>query len=139
MDFLFAVGVVVLIMLAIASVTSIATTWRMSMFGFSVGTQIADRLYRHYLRQNWLFHAEGSSAQLTKQVATEALRVTNSVINPLMQLNARLVLALFISVAIFVYNPIVRSQEHTSELQSRGHLVCLLRLVKKYVYITCFG
>lgn len=107
MDFLFAVGVVVLIMLAIASVTSIATTWRMSMFGFSVGTQIADRLYRHYLRQNWLFHAEGSSAQLTKQVATEALRVTNSVINPLMQLNARLVLALFISVAIFVYNPIV--------------------------------
>src|SRR5437660_8551638 len=28
-------------------------------------------------------------------------------------------------------NPLVRSEEHTSELQSRGHLVCRLLLEKK--------
>src|SRR5690625_6578944 len=29
------------------------------------------------------------------------------------------------------YSPIARSEEHTSELQSRGHLVCRLLLEKK--------
>src|SRR5690625_2695602 len=29
------------------------------------------------------------------------------------------------------YNPLLRSEEHTSELQSRGHLVCRLLLEKK--------
>src|SRR5690625_5399678 len=30
---------------------------------------------------------------------------------------------------------IIRSEEHTSELQSRGHLVCRLLLEKKKIYI----
>src|SRR5207253_10552925 len=32
--------------------------------------------------------------------------------------------------------PLVRSEEHTSELQSRGHLVCRLLLEKKKKYIS---
>src|SRR5690625_6044661 len=31
----------------------------------------------------------------------------------------------------FMYNNVLRSEEHTSELQSRGHLVCRLLLEKK--------
>src|SRR5690625_6677109 len=31
----------------------------------------------------------------------------------------------------------LRSEEHTSELQSRGHLVCRLLLDKKYMYTWC--
>ncbi len=106
-DFLFITGCIVLLMLGIASVFSIITTWRLSLFAFSVGTEISDRLYHYYLQKNWLFHASGSSAQLTKQVATEALRVTNFIILPLIQMNARVVLALFISVSIFIYNPLI--------------------------------
>ena len=44
------------------------------MFASKIGTDIADRLYSHYLRQGWLFHASGSSAQLTKKISTECLR-----------------------------------------------------------------
>src|SRR5699024_11243901 len=66
-----------------------------------------DRLCRHYLRQNWLFHSRGSSAQLTKQIATECQRVTQQVINPVMQMIARLVLTLFIAGAIIIYDPTV--------------------------------
>lgn len=104
-DFLFITGIVVLIMLIIASCTSIFTTWRLSLFSMQVGTEIADRLYKHYLEQNWLFHASGSSAQLTKQITTESGRVTGAMISPLMQLNSKLILALFISIAIISYNP----------------------------------
>src|SRR5256884_5157070 len=33
----------------------------------------------------------------------------------------------------------VRSEEHTSELQSRLHLVCRLLLEKKKIYLTTYG
>src|SRR5699024_9114337 len=52
-------------------------------------------------------HANASSAQLTKQVATESMRLTTAVITPLMNMNARLVLAVFISLAIFIYDPLI--------------------------------
>ena len=106
-DFLFATGVGVLAMLGIASFVSVFTTWRLSLFSMQVGTEIADRLYQYYLRQNWLFHASGSSAQLTKQITTEASRVTHSVIVQVMHLLSRLVLAIFISAAVISYNPFI--------------------------------
>lgn len=108
-EFLFIIGLLVLLMLSIASVLSVFTTWRLSLFAFSVGTEIGDRLFSYYLQKDWLFHTSGSSAQLTKQIATEALRVTNFIILPLIQMNARIVLAIFISVGIFIYNPLIAS------------------------------
>ena len=77
------------------------------MFAHKIGTEIADRLYTHYLKQDWLFHASGSSAQLTKKIATETLRVTGAVLVPLVHVNAKIVLAVFLSISIFIYNPIV--------------------------------
>lgn len=108
-DFLFITGFVVLLTLGFASILSIFTTWRLSLFAYSVGTEFSDRLYRYYLQKDWLFHAGGSSAQLTKQISTEAYRVTNSIILPFIEMNARIVLALFISVSIFIYNPMIAS------------------------------
>lgn len=106
-DFLFTAGVAVLLLLGIASIVSMVATWRLSLFAFKIGTEIADRLYRYYLTRNWLFHSDGSSAQLTKQISTEAVRITAQVILPLMQMNARIVLAVFISVVMIVYNPMI--------------------------------
>ncbi|MFK3868317.1 ABC transporter ATP-binding protein [Psychrobacter faecalis] len=106
-DFVFAAGCLVLLMLTISTIVSMLTTWRLAVYGASVGTELADRLYSYYMEQSWLFHASGSSAQLTKQVSTEANRISVGVIQPLMSLNAKLVLALFISISIFIYNPII--------------------------------
>lgn len=106
-DFIFLAGIAVLAALTISSVISIFTTWRLAQYGAKVGTEIADRLYAHYMQQNWLFHASGSSAQLTKQVSTEAGRVSNSIIQPLMRMNAKVVLTLVISISIITYNPLV--------------------------------
>lgn len=106
-DFVFFLGVGVLVMLLISALVSMITTWQLSMFATKVGSEIADCLYSHYLKQEWLFHAAGSSAQLTKKISIEANRVTTQVIQPLMQMNARIALALFMSVAIFLYDPIV--------------------------------
>ena len=107
MDFLFYTGLAVLLMLTISTFISMYTVWRLSLYAAKVGAEIADRLYTYYMQQDWLFHATGSSAHLTKQVSTEAIRVTDQIIQPLMQMNAKVVLAVFISVSILIYDPII--------------------------------
>ncbi len=104
-QFLLLLGIGVLIVLFIAATISMFTTWSISMFATKVGAEISDRLYTYYLKQNWLFHSSVSSAQLTKKIAIEASRVTGGIIMPLMQLNARAVLAIFMSLSIFIYDP----------------------------------
>ena len=107
MDFLFYSGVIVLVMLTFSTVISMFTTWRLSIFGARIGTEIADRLYSYYMQQSWQFHASGSSAQLTKQVSTEAARISSQIVQPLMIMNSKLVLALFISISIVIYDPVI--------------------------------
>lgn len=106
-QFLFLVGVGVLLIILISSIFSIITTWRISIFATSFGAEISDRLYNYYIKKNWLFHLSESSAQLTKKIAIESQRVTRGIIMPLMQLNARLIVTFLICISIFIYDPIV--------------------------------
>ncbi|MCE8038915.1 ABC transporter ATP-binding protein [Halomonas sp. MCCC 1A11062] len=103
--FLFWLGSGVLLVMVVGTGFSMLTTWRMAMFAHSVGAQISQRLYTHYLHQPWLFHASGSSSQLTKQVAQETGRVTNGILNPVLQLNAKLTMAGFMVVGLVFYDP----------------------------------
>lgn len=106
-DFLFWLGIAVLIALSGAAAISMFTIWRLSLYAAQIGAEISTRLYKHYMQQPWLFHASGSSSQLTNRIALEATRITNMVIQPLMLMNAKGVLALVMAIAIFVFNPFV--------------------------------
>ena len=103
--FVFLLGLCVLGMLFISMIISVLTIWGLAMFANKIGTEIADRLYAHYLRQDWLFHASGSSAQLTRKIATETMRVTGAVLVPLMDMNSKIILSLLLSISIFLYDP----------------------------------
>ena len=105
--FVFVVGIAVLVVLAGAACVSMYTTWRLSMYASQVGAELSVRLYKHYMHQPWLFHASGSSSQLTNKISQECLRVTNNIIAPLMQMNAKAVLAAAMAVFIFFLNPLV--------------------------------
>ena len=105
LDFVFLLGVGVLLILIVSASVSMFTVWRLSMFGNKVGSEIADRLYSHYLSRDWLFHSSGSSAQLTKKIAIETQRVTKAVISPLLQMNARLVLSFLMCITLFAFDP----------------------------------
>ena len=106
-QFVFWLGLSVLIMLFFASIISMYTTWRITLFANKISVEIADRLYTHYLKQDWLFHASGSSAQLTKQIATETLRINHGILMPFMHLNANVVFVTSMSISIFIFDPIV--------------------------------
>lgn len=105
--FLVWMGLAVLLALTMAAMISMLTIWRLSMFGSRLGEEIASRLYHYYMHRPWLFHAGTNSSKLTKQISTETRRITSSVIKPLMQMNAKLVMSAFMATALFIYNPLV--------------------------------
>lgn len=127
-DFIFWTGLGVLTLLFSGALISMLTVWRLALFSNKVGTEMGVRLYAYYMHQNWLFHAAGNSAQLTKQIATEAGRVTNQVLNPLMQMNARIVLAIFMLTGLFIFNPMVT---FTAMLIFSMAYVLLYKIVRK--------
>lgn len=106
-DFVFYVGLVVLLLLTIGSLISMYTVWVLSIFGQKTGISIGDRLFESYLCKPWLFHASGSSSTLTKKIVAEASRVTNGIIMPFMHLNSKIMITIFISVTLVIYDPLV--------------------------------
>ena len=107
LEFVFMVGVFVLIALVLSSCISIFTIWRLSMFAAQIGTEIGDRLYNFYLKQNWLFHSSINSSELTNKVVNETTRITNGILMPLVTMNARIALAFFMLTGLFIYDPLV--------------------------------
>ena len=67
-NFVIILGILVLSMLLIASVVSIFTVWQLTKFAYKTGAELADRLYIHYLKQDWLYHASGNSSSLIKKL-----------------------------------------------------------------------
>ena len=106
-EFIFYLGLIVLITLATAAIVSMYITWRISMFAPKIGAEISHRLYSYYLDKDLLFHTMGSSSNLTKKIAKETERVSQQILAPLMQINARVVLVFFIILIMFLYDPIV--------------------------------
>ncbi len=106
-SFLFIIGLLVLLILILSAVLSTFTIWKLSFFAARTGAEIGDSLYEYYLRENILFHSVTTSSQLTKQIATEVARVTDHILQPCVQINARIVAVLFISIAIFIYDPVI--------------------------------
>jgi len=127
-EFLFWVGISALVVLAVAACISTFTVWRLSMYGAQVGAELSNRLFRHYMHQPWLFHASSSSSQLTNRIAQEAGRINGEIIAPLMQMNAKLVMALFMALAIFLYNPLVAV---TGVLIFSGAYILLYKTVRR--------
>lgn len=106
-EFIFYLGVIVLISLTVASIVSIYITWRIAMFSPRIGTEIAHRLFSYYLDQDFLFHTKGSSSKLTKKISIESKRVSDQILTPLIYANARIVLVFFIILIMFLYDPLV--------------------------------
>lgn len=105
--FLTLMGFSSLILLGLGTFISVLTTWRLSLYSFKVGTNIGDSLYEYYLNREWLFHANSSSAELTKKISTESNRVTYGILLQMMNANARMILSLFISIGVIAFNPVI--------------------------------
>jgi ATP-binding cassette, subfamily B, bacterial PglK len=106
-DFSIFAGISVLILLLFSSIISIYTTWKLSLYAQITGVRIGSQLFEYYMHKPWLYHASVNSSTLIKQIFTEANRTTNGIIVPFIQINSKIVTAIFIAVILLAYNPIV--------------------------------
>jgi ABC-type multidrug transport system fused ATPase/permease subunit len=106
-EFIYLVGVVALVVLVLTAMISMLTVWRAALFSARVGQEMADRLFRYYMHQPWLFHSWGSSAELTKRISSDAYVVSSQVIYPLMQINTKVILTFFMILGLTILNPFV--------------------------------
>lgn len=106
-EFLTIIGLSVLFLLIVSSLVSILTIWLLSKFAAEVGSEFGNRLYKYYIEKDYLFHTGINSSEITKKIATEVTRVTDNILQPLVQINARLATILFVSIFIFIYDPLI--------------------------------
>ncbi len=103
-NIIIALGVIVVLLLALSTLVSTVTLWRLSLFGARFGMELGDRLYEYYISEEWLFHTENNTSDLVKQVSEDSLRVSDNVITPLLLINARLVVCVLIIGSMVLYN-----------------------------------
>lgn len=106
-NFVITVGLIVIAILILATLLSTFTLWRLAMYGARIGADLGNRLFRYYMSETWLFHAQANSSDLINKISVETTRLTGSIILQLMYLNSKLMLALFLSLTIFIFNPYV--------------------------------
>lgn len=106
-QFIIIIGILVFIFLCISTILSVITIRSLSFFAARTGAEIGDTLYSSYLKKDYLFYTKINSSELVKQIATEVSRVTDNILQPFVQINARLLAVSFISILIFLYDPII--------------------------------
>lgn len=106
-EFLVYTGFGVLSFMLVSAFLSVMTIRLLSFFAADVGSGFGNRLYRFYMEKDYLYHLSVNSSELIKKISVESNRVTDNILQPLVQINARVATIIFISVFVFLYNPYV--------------------------------
>lgn len=106
-EFLVCAGFGVLSFMLISACLSVLTIRLLSYYAADVGSGFGNRLYRFYMGKDYLYHLSVNTSELIKKISVESTRVTDNILQPLVQINARIATIIFISVFVFLYNPYI--------------------------------
>ena len=105
--FLFVLGVIVLLVLLISNTISALTTWALLRFSQFTGFRLSRRLLASYLSRSYPYFLGRNSTELTKNILSEADRVTQGVLVPALQVVARIVTAGCIIAILVIVDPAI--------------------------------
>ncbi|WP_350432818.1 ABC transporter ATP-binding protein [Shewanella sp. H8] len=107
--FIVFMGVGALIVLAFTTLFSMYATYKIAKFGSKIGVELSDNLYKYYISRPWLYHTKHNSSDYINILSLQCVRVTNGVIMPLLNFNAKVAVVIVISISLFWYDPRVAS------------------------------
>ena len=81
-------------LLIFSGIVSFISAWVIAKFPQKIGALISSRLFFYYMHKNWNFHEKNSTSSLISKLSQEVIRVSNQIIHPVAQINARVVLAI---------------------------------------------
>ncbi len=106
-EFIIFFGALVLTIMVFSACFSLYTIKVLYQFGSSIGGSISNRLFKHFLFQPWLFHSKHSSSSLIHKAINESQRLTFAIIHQALTFNAKASIALLMSFAVIIYDPII--------------------------------
>lgn len=95
-----------LLIFFISLLFSMYATYRAILYGKNISAELGIKLYANFLNKNIEFHFENSSISLTKKLTNDIDRIAQGIIDPILLANSKIALVLFISTAVFIYNPL---------------------------------
>lgn len=104
-DFLFVLGLLVLIMLTFSNAFSALTTWALLRFSNMQGHYLSETLFIKYLSQPYTFFLDRNSAELSKNMFSEVGRVIVGVLDPGLQVAAKSVIIICILTLLIIVDP----------------------------------
>lgn len=105
--FFFVVGACVLVLVTVGNTVSALTTWRLLRFSWMRNHTLSSRLLGMYLGQPYEFFLAKNSAELGKNILTEVQAVVTGVIVQGVQLAARFVVIVAVSITLFIVDPVM--------------------------------
>ncbi len=106
-QFLFILGMGVLLVLIISNSFSAFTNWLLLRFIYFQGHELSCRLFQHYLARPYSFFLDHNSSDLMKNIITEVHRVVVGVLIPTMQIVTRIVIAFCILGLLVLMDPLL--------------------------------
>lgn len=86
---------------------ALAFIYLSSKFSYITGGEIEYNLYNYYLKRNYLYHLKGSSAELLNTLNLLIPRITDHIIQPVIQIISKLFFLIPILFGLLIFEPII--------------------------------
>ncbi len=104
-DFLFFSGMVVLGFMATANLYSIYMNWKMQSYVFMQENNLALRMLKKYLSQDYVFFLNRNSSDLSKNILAEIGRSMSGVFFPILQVMSKSIIAAMLLLLLLAADP----------------------------------
>ena len=105
--FLRTISLGILFIFLINFLLSVYSLFLITKFSQDVGNFLKLKLFKFYSLQPWIFHSQREMPTYINKIIYETNRISQAVILPLLQTNAKLMIGLAIIIFIFLYNPVI--------------------------------
>ncbi len=105
--FLFHLGILVLLLLALSNAISAGMYWAITYFSKMQGHRLSMRLLRHYLNSPYEFFLNRNTSDLGKNILAEIDRVVKGVVLQALQAISKSIVAIVVLTLLIYVNPIV--------------------------------
>lgn len=106
-SFLIFLGLLVFGILIVGNSISMLTTWSILKFTYAREYSLSKRLFTEYLYQPYIFFLNRNASELTKNILSEVITVTNRAFIPGMQLIAKMIVTTLILLLLLAIDPVL--------------------------------
>jgi ABC-type multidrug transport system fused ATPase/permease subunit len=103
-SFLLSLGFLVALFYFVASISSIYMNWCVAKFTTKLSNFFSNKLYNYYIESNWLYFVNFDPMTVTNNIITNLKQITERVFQSYLNISHKLVIAISISITVFVFN-----------------------------------